>query len=350
MSSDPLLETVTVAIPAYNLQRHLTDAVLSVQRQDYAGAIRIIILDDGSNDGTLSLARKLADRDTRIEVTTQSNQGRAKTRNRLLELATTEMVCWIDADDMASPTWIRDQVSHLIGNESCVAVGGQGYAMTASGDPIGPMIHPLESGQIDDLHVSGKANAFFQSCVSVRRSAVLKAGAYDERYPAAEDFSLWLRLAEQGELCNLSATHLYYRVHGSSANWTLNVEQRLQGHAIMNEARIRRGFSEKTQPTEQIAEPKKDDWNRRVYWINIALRSGNPRSSFGMSLEALRRHPASMVLWAALMVSCLDTIVFLGNRTPRFRPGKVADLGTLPRLSWYRLGRHLNRIRRSGFA
>lgn len=337
---------VTVLIPAFNLQRYLTDTVRSAQRQTYSGPLSILILDDGSTDGTLALARSLAAETSDIQVHTQTNQGRAKTRNRLVELARSEHLAWIDGDDIASPTWIEEQMRMIQEHPGCVAVGGQGYAMNARRYPIGPIEHPLDGSAIDQRHLRGEANAFFQSCVTVRRSAVLQAGGYDEAFPAAEDYSLWLRLAEVGELRNLPSTHLYYRVHPGSANWTINVDQRQQGHAIMNEARQRRGLPAIPEPAEVIPPPSRDDWNRRIYWINIALRSGNPYSALSMLSVAIKKHPASLLLWLGGLVALCDTILFLGNRTARFEAGKTADLRTLPSFSCYRLGRKIIRHRR----
>jgi cellulose synthase/poly-beta-1,6-N-acetylglucosamine synthase-like glycosyltransferase len=328
------------------LARYLADAVDSALKQTYQGPIGIIILDDGSTDETLQVASRLAERESRIEVQTQTNRGRAVTRDRLVELAPTEMLAWLDADDLASPSWIDDQVDFLLHHPACVAVSGQGYSMTGTRRAIGPMDHPLDGEEIDRRHINGQANAFFQSCVLVRKSAVVSAGGYDTRYPCAEDYSLWLRLAEIGTLANLDCVHLLYRVHPTSANWTVNVDQRRQGYQIMNEARQRRGLLPLQEARQEIPPAKKDDWNRRLYWINIALKSGNPLSALEMLGVAIRKHPTSVVMWLAAAVSVCDTILFLGNKTSNFRPGKPARIGTLPRFSCYRLGRSLNRLRR----
>ena len=61
---------------------------------------------------------------------------------------------------------------------------------------------------------------------------------------------------------------------------------------------------------------------------------------------ALRRHPCSLIFWLAAIASVLDTILFMGNRTAAFQPGKPPRIGSLPRLSFYRAGRALNRHRR----
>ncbi len=348
--STPDLPAVTILIPAYNLAAYLADAVQSALAQSYEGPLAILILDDGSSDQTLSVAEGLAKKHSAVKVQTQRNQGRARTRNRLLELAATELVGWLDGDDLASPDWIDEQVRYLLEHRHCPAVSGQGYSMTAAARAIGPIEHPLDGDEIDRRHLRGQANAFFQSCVVVRKSAVVNAGGYDERFPCAEDYSLWLRLAEHGPLANLNGIHLYYRVHPGSANWTVNVQQRRQGHQIMNEARQRRGLEKRDAAADEIPPAKKDDWNRRIYWINIALKSGNPRSALEMLNVALRKHPWSLVMWAAAVAAVCDSVLFAGNRTANFRPGQRARPGGLPWLSCYRLGRSMNRLRRRLFS
>lgn len=344
-----LLPPVTVVIPVYNLERYLRDTVESVLKQTYLGAKSIIILDDGSTDTSFQIAMELADKDQSIRALTQKNQGRAKTRNRLLDLAETEFIAWIDGDDIASPEWINDQVKFLLEHDACVAVGGQGYAMTGQRHAIAPIEHPLSHEEIHQRHLSGQANAFFQSCVTVRKSAVVEAGSYDERFPCAEDYSLWLRLAERGELWNLETVHLYYRVHASSANWTANIQQRQQGQQILNEQRAARGLPAIHAVDTEIPPLRKDDWNRRIYWINLSLKSGNPYSAMGMLFIALQKHPFSVVLWVAAVTALVDVIIGFGNQTPRFEAGKKARLGHLPQLSFYRIGRKINHLRRRLF-
>lgn len=343
-----ILPHVTIVIPVYNLDQYVANAVTSAQRQSYCGPMHIVICDDGSTDQSLKVVQEIADNANNIRVYHHENRGRAHTRNRLLELADTELVAWLDGDDLASPQWIESQVAFLQANDNCVAVSAHGYAMTADSLAIAPIMHPLEGDEIDRLHISGQASAFFQSCVVVRKSAVLQAGGYDFRYKCAEDYSLWLRMSEIGQLANVDEFHLFYRVHSTSANWTVNVEQRTQGHSIMNEARVRRGLPTLAQPASDIPAARKDDWNRRIYWINAALKSGNPYSALQMLLTALALHPGSLLLWLMAIVSVGDTVLFFGNRVAVFVPGKpLSKTGeTLPLISFYRFFRAANRLRR----
>lgn len=175
---------------------------------------------------------------------------------------------------------------------------------------------------------------------------MIDAGCYDERFDCAEDYSLWLRLERSGELRNMDATHLYYRVHATSANWTVNIEQRKQGQQILNEQRAIRQLQPLNAVDTVIPPLKKDDWNRRIFWINLALKSGNPISALEMLSVALKKHPNSLVLWMAACVSILDAIIGFGNQSKRFAPGHRAIIGKLGRVSFYRAGRYVNRIRR----
>lgn len=340
---------ITIAIPAYNLQHYVGDAIQSAAKQDYPGVVSILVLDDGSSDETLAAAQTAEKTFPNVTVHTQANQGRVGARNRLLSLVETELVAWLDGDDMAPPDWLSQQYQLLASQEDFAAVSGQGYAMTASAKPIGPIPRPTSAEEIHQRHLNGLSNAFFQSCTLTKRSAILAAGGYRVNYPAAEDYDLWLRLSEHGRLCNHDACHLYYRVHATSANATIGAEQRRQGFASCNEARANRGLPP-LQPHQEQASPapKKDDWNRRVYWINIALKSGNPWTATTMIVEALRKHSSSLLLWILLVVAFADTVLFRGNQTEQFRSGCKAKLGELPRISAYRFARWLNQIRKRG--
>ncbi len=338
---------ITIVIPAYNLQNYIGDAIQSAAKQDYPGEVSIIVLDDGSTEATLAVARVAAANLPNVAIHTQANQGRVGARNRLLSLAETELVAWLDGDDMAPPDWLSQQYQLLASQEDFVAISGQGYAMTAAAMPIGPIPRPTSSEEIHQRHWNGLSNAFFQSCTLTKRSAILAAGGYRDRYPAAEDYDLWLRLSEHGRLCNSDQCHLYYRVHATSANATVGAEQRRQGFNSCNEARSNQGLPPLQPHQEQPSPaPKKDDWNRRVYWSNIALKSGNPWTASTMIFEAIRRHPGSLLLWILLLIALADTVLLRGNQTEKFRSGCKAKLGKLPSISAYRLARWLNHLRK----
>jgi glycosyltransferase involved in cell wall biosynthesis len=91
---------VSIIIPAYNSEEFLGDTVRSALAQKWPNK-EIIIVDDGSSDGTLELAKKFESRD--VKVLTQKNRGAACARNAGLALAQGDFIQWLDADDLLAP-------------------------------------------------------------------------------------------------------------------------------------------------------------------------------------------------------------------------------------------------------
>lgn len=100
---------VSILIPAYNAAAFLPKCLDSVLNQTYQD-LQVVIVDDGSKDKTLEVCHKYAEKDSRIEVYHQENQGVAATRNHLLEKVKGDYVLFVDADD-----WIElDMVEYLV--------------------------------------------------------------------------------------------------------------------------------------------------------------------------------------------------------------------------------------------
>lgn len=110
---DPL---VSVLIPVHNAQRYLQATLESVMGQTWR-RIEIVVVDDGSTDDSLAIAKRIADRNTRVVST--ENRGASCARNHALSLAQGEMIQWLDADDLLHPAKIEVQVTRA--TERCRA-------------------------------------------------------------------------------------------------------------------------------------------------------------------------------------------------------------------------------------
>lgn len=97
---------ITVVVPVYNTSDYLTKCINSITNQTYRN-LEIILIDDGSTDESLELCKLLAERDSRIKVIHQDNKGLAETRNKGMELATGEYICFIDSDDYIENTMLE---------------------------------------------------------------------------------------------------------------------------------------------------------------------------------------------------------------------------------------------------
>lgn len=106
MEINPL---VSILVPVYNVEKYLSHCLDSIISQTYSH-LQIVLFDDGSKDISLAICKEYADKDKRIEVFHQENQGVTITRNHLLEKVKGEYVLFIDSDD-----WIEnDMVEHLL--------------------------------------------------------------------------------------------------------------------------------------------------------------------------------------------------------------------------------------------
>jgi len=102
------MNKVSIVVPAYNVEKHIHRAIRSVLEQSHEN-VEMVIVDDGSADGTLDVIKQYAAADPRIKWSTQENRGVSAARNRGLSAASGEYVLFLDGDDWLEP----DAVSRL---------------------------------------------------------------------------------------------------------------------------------------------------------------------------------------------------------------------------------------------
>src|SRR5207247_768048 len=98
---------VSILIPAFNAQEWVADTLKSAMGQTWPRK-EIIVVDDGSRDQTLAIARGLGSKE--VSVVTQANQGAAATRNRAYSICQGDYIQWLDADDLLAPDKIARQM------------------------------------------------------------------------------------------------------------------------------------------------------------------------------------------------------------------------------------------------
>lgn len=101
---------VSVVIPVYNGERFLAQALASVRAQDYRGEIEILVVDDGSTDGSAEIARAHAG----VRYLLQPNQGNATARNHGIAAASHEFIALLDQDDLWLPSKTTRQIGALL--------------------------------------------------------------------------------------------------------------------------------------------------------------------------------------------------------------------------------------------
>lgn len=115
---------ISVLIPAYNVEEDVGECIKSVRRQTYAN-LEIVIVDDGSTDGTCAICQAAAAEDPRISVYSQTNQGLAQTRNVLLSHASGSLIAFVDSDDYISNQYIEQLFLWLVQEDVDISICGR---------------------------------------------------------------------------------------------------------------------------------------------------------------------------------------------------------------------------------
>jgi glycosyltransferase involved in cell wall biosynthesis len=198
-----------VLLPVFNGERYVAEAIASVLEQSLR-ALELVVVDDGSTDGTPRLLAEDAARAARVVVVRQDNAGLPPTLNRGLALARAELVARLDADDQCLPGRLERQREHLRAHPRVLAVGGAAQMMDEDGRVFEQSRYPLSPEEV--RRAFAYTTPIVHPGVMFRRSAVMAAGGY-RACSDAEDLDLWLRLAERGDLANLADALVRYRVH-----------------------------------------------------------------------------------------------------------------------------------------
>lgn len=206
MSCNPPL--VTVLLPVYNGAPYLAEAISSILDQSWED-LELIIINDGSTDGSGDIAKRFAD--SRIRYFEQKNAGLAATLNRGIGLARGSYIARQDADDISKPERLAKQVAYLDANAGCGLIGTWADLLRDGATSNMVLKHPTESDMIKiDLLFS---NPFVHSSVMMRKDCVQVLGGYAEdslRQPP-EDFELWSRVARRYDLANIPESLVIYR-------------------------------------------------------------------------------------------------------------------------------------------
>lgn len=194
------LASVGVAIPAHNAELWIAQALRSVLAQS-APPGDILVLDDGSSDATASVAEGFG---APVRVVRQANAGIGAARNRAVELVRGEIVAFLDADDLYTPSSIAVRLDVLREHPRVDLVFGaeRRFARVIDGDPS-----PL--GAPAPAHIPG--------AMLVRRSALRRVGPFPTGVRVAEGLDWLLRAREQslGEV-TLDEQVVWRRVHGAN--------------------------------------------------------------------------------------------------------------------------------------
>lgn len=192
---------VSVVIPVFNGERFLRAAVQSVLDQGHS-PVEIIIVDDGSTDGTATVAGSLPEA---VRYLRQTNQGPAAARNRGIEQAQGELIAFADADDLWPMGKLELQLPFLLNDAKIDIVLGRTRQVRLS---------EAVNGQTQSQEFGEPAFSVNLGSAVIRTSVFERVGLFDETMRYSEDVDWFMRAREGGAaIVTIDAVTLFYRQH-----------------------------------------------------------------------------------------------------------------------------------------
>jgi glycosyltransferase involved in cell wall biosynthesis len=234
------MPAVSVITPCFNSERFVLEMIESVQAQSFQDW-ELILVDDGSTDGTLEVLEEAARSDPRLKVISTPNGGVSKARNRGLAERdpTSDFVAFLDSDDAWLPDTLTSLLSAFDHSPHAVAAFGWSISMDETGRQLDApgehRIYRLDGGRVRtvrppnrlDLRSSIALNPVTSPGQALVRIAAADGDLwFDEDLAIVEDWDLWIRLLARGDIILLHQPTLLYRRHAGNATRDHDRERR----------------------------------------------------------------------------------------------------------------------------
>lgn len=225
------MEKVSVIVPVYNGEKHLRQCVESIMAQDYKN-LEILLINDGSTDGSALLCEQLRQQDRRVRVVHKvKNEGLGAARNTSLEVATGDYIVFVDADDWIDPNHVSDLHELLTRTGSDVAISNftQYYEETGQFN-----LHIAADDYYEAVYSPEEWFAFqygvghnISLCFTVPWSKMYKKSLFEYiLYPTdgfgEDDRTTWKTYLAANRIAYMHRSSLIYRVNAGSMTQTAN--------------------------------------------------------------------------------------------------------------------------------
>lgn len=200
-------DLVSIVLPVFNCSSFISSAISSLIRQTYQN-IEIIIINDGSTDGTSDICQAFAELDSRIRIYNQPNRGISASLNLGISLAKGYWIARMDADDISMPHRIEAQL--IFARANGIDILGSNIFLFSGNINLGLRKYPVTNSQI-------RSQALFNSPLChpsiFIKSIIIKQYLYNSDYNGIEDYELWLRMMRDKNIVfsNFNQPLLKYR-------------------------------------------------------------------------------------------------------------------------------------------
>ncbi len=210
-------------MPVFNCEKYLDESINSILNQTYRD-FEFFIINDGSTDNSEKIIKNFQEKDDRINLLTQNNQGVTKSLNKGIRNCRGKYVARMDADDICAPKRFELQLEYLEKYPNTDIVG----CMVSLISEKGKVIRSLDDLPLEDYQI--KWNLIFGTplihpTLMIRRRVFEDIGHYDQSLNVAQDIEFWRRLSHHIKFYNIPQRLFDLRIHKESTSSLFRNEQ-----------------------------------------------------------------------------------------------------------------------------
>lgn len=275
---------VSVVLPVYNGEKYLKEAIESVMAQTYRN-LELIVVDDGSTDQSLAIAKEYEERDRRIYVVSQENQKLPRALNRGFSLARGEFYSWISCDNRYLPDFLEKMVEELNTHPKADMVFGNQYLIDGEGARItghGWFEFPKNSGAVCFPPATPLLNTIANNTIGAaflyRAGCDRVLGGYSPNLFLLEDYDYFMRMNSLFRIHHRKGEPLYeYRFHKDSLTAR---DQELKITASRPRLMEFDGYRRRCyrEPLETTVKGLSAGMKKKLHRLGVTAEAGNPGS------------------------------------------------------------------------
>jgi glycosyltransferase involved in cell wall biosynthesis len=206
----------SVITPAFNAEKFIGQAIESVRSQGYDDW-EMIVIDDGSTDGTCNIVQQFEAIDPRIRLIRKNHGGVSQARNTGVSEAKFEWIALLDADDVFCDGKMKTQLQAAEEQPDVVLWGTYAYNIGERGERYDVNEEgPPNRTAFEKMRQNAEVISIKKSSALFRASLFRQLGGFDSQYDSAEDTELWNRMADFGPVIAIPEPLILYRFHSQS--------------------------------------------------------------------------------------------------------------------------------------
>ena len=291
---------LSVIIASYNHQDYIAETLESLEKQTFQD-FEIIVVDDGSTDKTVEVAKNFP---SRAQIFTQENQGVVAARNRGANLAKGEYICFVDSDDVVLPDRFERQVAILDGDPELGLAFADALIIDSMSRQIGKFsdVYPVVPGDVAEMLAMHYCFTPMIT-VMVRAEVLKKTGPFEKPGPIS-DYMKWIEVTHLSKVYYDPQPLGCWRRHQTSTSKSAN---KVKSYA-KTRAALKRILRKYPQLQAKIGKKIVKRFSRSYFLIGFWLAAdGNIKRARKYYCKAVKVYPRSFENWGGLLLTCLPT-------------------------------------------